>query len=124
MKLATLLLAALAAIPAHAAQLREQINSIYDKSVAQCAMFWGGDMGCVKAQFAANYRWEITRDQDRLVGMPGTPGPLPANVHPTPGAAITLPARTVGHAFAVIWRKAERITHRRVEPAREWRRKR
>jgi hypothetical protein len=56
--------------------LQGQINEIYRKSVAECAAYYGGDPGCIKAQFQRNYRWEIIRDQKGPVGPPGVPGPM------------------------------------------------
>ena len=57
------------------ADLQSQINALYSKSVTECAAFHAGDQECIKSQFQANYRWEILRDQDRLIGPPGIPGP-------------------------------------------------
>jgi hypothetical protein len=54
--------------------LEAQITAIYDKSVKECSVFQADTDNCIKTQFFANYRWEVIRDQDRIVGAPGVPG--------------------------------------------------
>jgi len=68
--------------PAAAASLRPQIESIYERSVRECAVFRAGDQDCIKTQFADNYRWEVIKDHS-AVGAPGVPGPLPVKIWST-----------------------------------------
>jgi hypothetical protein len=55
--------------------LHAEIDALYRRSVHECEAFYPGQAECVKSQFALNYRWGVLRDQDRIAGGPGTPGP-------------------------------------------------
>lgn len=72
MKLVLLLLAVSSQSSTQA--LHIQIEQLFKLSVSQCGAFNAGDSECVKRQFFANYRWAVIRDQDSIVGAPGTPG--------------------------------------------------
>src|ERR1022692_3890831 len=61
------------------ANLQADINSLYSKSVGECAAFHAGDLNCIKTQFSLNYHWEILKDQSQFAGPPGTPGPTSGN---------------------------------------------
>lgn len=55
--------------------LHTEIDALYWKSVHECEAFYLDQPKCVKSQFVVNYRWGVLRDQDRIAGSPGTPGP-------------------------------------------------
>jgi len=57
-------------------QLRDQILTTFDKSVAACSVYQNGSPDCVKKQFEQSYKWYVLGEKDFAVGPPGTPGPL------------------------------------------------
>src|ERR1700677_987657 len=57
-------------------QLRDQILTTFDKSVAACSVYQNGSPECVKKHFEQSYKWYILGEKDFAVGPPGTPGPL------------------------------------------------
>ena len=60
---------------AQAEGLKTQILEIYQKSVRECDVSYGGQEDCVKTQFALNYRYYVLKDQQSFTGAPGVPGP-------------------------------------------------
>jgi hypothetical protein len=67
-------------------RLRDQILTTFDKSVAACSVYQGGNPDCVKKHFRDAYAWYVLGEKDLSIGPPGTPWPvgykdkLPLNV--------------------------------------------
>lgn len=64
--------------------VKSEIADLFELSVRQCAQFYKGNVYCVISQFRENYRFYVIRDQDRIVGPPGTPGPGNTYKEPRP----------------------------------------
>ena len=56
--------------------VQDEMESAYQKAMAECRQFRDGDRACVTDQFHANVRWYVLKEQDFRVGPPGIPGPL------------------------------------------------
>lgn len=55
--------------------LKRQIEWLYGLSIKECAFANKNDgdlMVCAEKQFYMNYRWYVIKDQDQMIGAPGT----------------------------------------------------
>lgn len=57
-------------------QLRDQVLTTFEKSVAACSVYMHGDPECVKKHFVQTYDWYVLGHQNFAIGPPGTPGPV------------------------------------------------
>lgn len=69
---ALLLHADLSPLAAHRPALMKVIEQIMDKAMKECAPYYSDDPSCLEIQFGTDYRWQIVRDQNELVGLTGT----------------------------------------------------
>ena len=62
--------------PAPSVGLKDQIVTIYDRSVEECSVSNPSNSECVKTQFFLNYRYYVLKEVPSAVGAPGVPGPM------------------------------------------------